>query len=99
MNFSRGGKKGVGKMCSECNGHGKMMINRSLGMGMIQQSWAECDRCSGQGTVFDKKDRCCKCNGAKTIKQTKVLEVAVAPGMRENEKIVFREEGDYEVRY
>lgn len=50
------------------------------------------------GTVIAEKDRCKACQGKKTTKETKLLEVPVDPGMREHQKIHFRGEGDQEVK-
>lgn len=49
--------------------------------------------------MIAEKDRCKTCLGKKLVKETKVLEVNVMPGMRENQKITFRGEGDQEVIY
>lgn len=49
--------------------------------------------------MIAEKDRCKVCVGKKLVKETKVLEVNVSPGMRENQKITFRGEGDQEVGY
>lgn len=51
------------------------------------------------GQMIAEKDRCKVCVGKKLVKETKVLEVNVSPGMRENQKITFRGEGDQEVGY
>jgi DnaJ-class molecular chaperone len=47
--------------------------------------------------VIDEKNKCRTCNGRRTVQEQKILEVVIAPGMRENQKIVFHSEGDQEV--
>lgn len=48
------------------------------------------------GEIINEKDRCKKCSGAKTVKEQKIIEVNITPGMRDNQKIVFYGEGDHE---
>lgn len=74
-----------------------MMLTRQIGPGMIQQMQTHCDTCSGKGQTIDEKNKCRKCNGQQTVKDQKILEVVIAPGMRDNQKIVFSAEGDQEV--
>lgn len=45
-----------------------------------------------------EKDRCKICQGKKTVKETKILEVHIDKGMQEGQKVFFRGEGDQEVR-
>jgi DnaJ-class molecular chaperone len=73
------------------------MLTRQIAPGMIQQMQSGCETCSGQGQIIDEKNKCRKCNGRRTVQEQKILEVAITPGMRENEKIVFQAEGDQEV--
>lgn len=73
------------------------MITRQIGPGMLQQMQGRCDQCAGEGTIMDAKDRCRRCQGRKTVQEQKIIEVAIVPGMRDNQKIVFHNEGDQEV--
>ncbi|KAI6189991.1 DnaJ subfamily A member 2 [Aphelenchoides bicaudatus] len=93
----RGGKEGAVQTCTRCRGSGRVMLTRQVGPGMIQQMQTQCETCSGQGQVIDEKNKCQKCNGRRTVQEQKILEVVIAPGMRENQKIVFNAEGDQEV--
>lgn len=45
---------------------------------------------------FTDKDRCKNCQGRKTIKERKILEVHIVKGMRDGQKITFSGEGDQE---
>lgn len=53
-----------------------------------------CTDCQGEGEIINEKDRCGICKGKKMCNATKILEVHVDKGMRENQKILFRGEGD-----
>lgn len=58
------------------------------------QVQSPCSDCRGSGVVFKEKDKCVKCKGKKVTIQTKVLDVHVDKGMKNNQKILFRGEGD-----
>lgn len=91
-----GGKEGATQVCASCRGRGIKVTIRQLGPGMVQQMQSVCPECRGEGKMIDEKDRCTSCNGRKTVKETKILEVHVDKGMREGQKISFRGEGDQE---
>lgn len=80
--------------CRPCKGQGIKIIVRQIGPGMIQQMQAQCDECDGRGEVINPKDRCKTCNGEKTVKTKKTLEVQIDKGMAQGSKIVFRQESD-----
>nr|CAI5864122.1 unnamed protein product [Callosobruchus analis] len=61
---------------------------------MVQQTQSRCSECQGKGEIIKEKDRCQTCNGKKVCNETKILEVHVDKGMKENQKILFRGEGD-----
>ena len=89
------GKGGKGEAtCRDCKGHGVKLVIRQLGPGMIQQMQTACGTCRGTGNVMAEKDKCKKCNGDKTTKEKKTLEVFITKGMRHSEKIVFNGEAD-----
>lgn len=46
------------------------------------------------GEMISEKDRCKDCRGKKVVSETKILEVHVDKGMRNEQKIPFRGEGD-----
>jgi len=68
--------------CRKCDGRGAIMEVRQLGPGMIQQMQRTCGECGGQG------------NSAQTKSMRKVLEVHIDKGMKNSEKITFRNMGD-----
>ena len=91
-----GGKSGAAASCKTCSGRGFTIQYRQLGPGMVQQVQGVCRDCSGEGEVINEKDRCKQCNGKKTIKQKKKLEVNVEKGMSDGQKITFRGESNQE---
>ncbi|KAL1498347.1 hypothetical protein ABEB36_009160 [Hypothenemus hampei] len=91
----QGSKNGqAAEKCHSCNGCGIKVNYRPLGPGMVQQVQSSCSECRGSGEVIKEKDRCVTCKGKKVCNETKILEVHVDKGMRDNQKIVFRGEGD-----
>mmetsp|Transcript_48775 Transcript_48775/g.59028 ORF Transcript_48775/g.59028 Transcript_48775/m.59028 type:complete len:413 (+) Transcript_48775:124-1362(+) len=68
--------------CRKCRGQGVVMEMRQIGPGMISQTQRTCNDCNGQGYK------------AETKQERKVLEVHIDKGMRNNQKITFREMGD-----
>ncbi|KAJ9592232.1 hypothetical protein L9F63_001233, partial [Diploptera punctata] len=75
--------------CRSCRGCGVKVTYRQLGPGCLS-SFSH-----GVQTAQEKKDdRCSTCRGKKVINETKILEVHIDKGMRENQKIYFRGEGD-----
>lgn len=94
-----GGKKGSVEQCSTCHGSGMQVQIQQLGPGMLQHLQTICVDCKGQGDRINPRDRCKQCGGRKTIRDRKILEVHVDPGMVHNQKIVFAGEGDQEPDY
>ena len=95
-----GGKGGKGEgTCRDCKGQGVRIVIRQLGPGMIQQMQTACGACKGTGSMIAEKDRCKKCNGDKTTKEKKTLEVFITKGMRHSEKITFNGEADEAVSH
>ncbi|OXU30508.1 hypothetical protein TSAR_011545 [Trichomalopsis sarcophagae] len=91
-----GGKKDAVEKCSTCQGTGYQVQIQQLAPGMVQQFRSQCGDCRGQGERIRPKDRCKQCNGKKTIRDRKILEVFVDKGMVDGQKIVFTDEGDQE---
>ncbi|XP_075231664.1 dnaJ heat shock protein family (Hsp40) member A4-like [Lycorma delicatula] len=92
----RGGRKGAVDTCTTCRGTGMQIQINQLGPSMIQQVQCRCSDCEGQGERINAKDRCKQCNGKKVVRDRKILEVHVDPGMVDGQKIVFNGEGDQE---
>lgn len=65
---------------------------RQIAPGMVQQMQAHCQDCGGEGKIISDKDRCTACRGNKTVREKKILEVAIERGMSHGQRIVFRGE-------
>ena len=91
-----GGKKDAVEQCTACHGTGCHVQIQQLAPGMIQQFRSSCSECKGHGERIKPKDRCKQCNGKKTIRDRKILEVYVDKGMIDGQRIVFADEGDQE---
>jgi len=85
----RGGKGNPVK-CSTCKGSGVQVRISQIGPGMVQQIQSTCSICKGEGETISDKDRCRPCNGKKTTREKRILEVHVDKGMVEGQKIPFR---------
>lgn len=90
----RGGKAGAERPCSTCSGSGAQIQYRQIGPGMVQKIQSTCSDCNGEGKVIAAKDKCKECKGQKTVKERKVLEVVISPGMKNGQKISFNGEAD-----
>ncbi|XP_023954720.2 dnaJ homolog subfamily A member 2 [Bicyclus anynana] len=89
-----GGKPGAVVSCRDCHGQGLKVSYQQIGPNMTRQFQTRCPTCQGLGETINEKDKCPKCKGKKVLNETKILEVHVEKGMRENQKISFRGEGD-----
>lgn len=92
----RGGKKGAVEKCGVCNGNGVEAKVQQIAPGFVQRFEQVCRSCAGQGEIIAAKDRCKNCQGKKTIRDRKILDVHVEKGMRDGQKITFSGEGDQE---
>lgn len=85
------------KQCVKCQGQGRCIQMRSMGNGMVAQSYAMCDECQGEGEKVRDKDQCRKCKGVKTVKERQKLELRIERGMIDGQAIVFKGANDQEV--
>ncbi|XP_066248346.1 dnaJ homolog subfamily A member 2-like [Euwallacea similis] len=91
----KGSKNGQpAEKCPACSGCGLKITYRAIGPGMVQQVQSACSDCRGSGEIIKEKDRCTTCKGKKVCNETKTLEVHVDKGMKDNQKIILRGEGD-----
>lgn len=90
----RGGKAGSVAKCRVCGGVGIKVVLQHLGPNIARQVQSRCTDCSGTGEIIPEKDRCNSCQGSKTQKQEKTLEVEIEKGMRNGQKLVFHGEGN-----
>ncbi|XP_025018057.1 uncharacterized protein LOC107372090 [Tetranychus urticae] len=82
--------------CEKCHGSGRQVRVQQMGPNIVQQVQTICGSCNGAGESLNPKDRCKTCEGARIIKQKKILEVHIDKGMSDGQKITFSGEGDFE---
>jgi len=89
-----GGKANAVQTCHVCRGTGTKISLVQIGPGMVQQTQRTCPECQGEGEIIDAKHRCKKCKGKKVTEESKILEVHIDKGMKDEQKVTFRGEGD-----
>ena len=85
--------------CTGCKGRGVVVKMVQLGPGMYSQSQADCGECKGTGEKIKKEHICKSCKGNKLIEKKEKVEVPVAPGLSDNEKIVIAGKGNEHPEY
>ncbi|KAL6931079.1 probable Mitochondrial protein import protein MAS5 [Hanseniaspora guilliermondii] len=91
----KGGPKDAVKKCTSCNGHGIKMVTKQMGP-MIQRYQIPCEACSQTGEIINPAKACKTCKGKKVVDDRKVMEVKIAPGTKNGERIVFKGEASQE---
>jgi len=92
----RGGKEGAVQKCPGCRGTGVQVRVYQIGPGMITQSQNICPECRGECEIIPARDRCRTCQGKKTIRDRKTVQVHIDKGMKDGQKIVVSGEGEQE---
>lgn len=80
--------------CIECKGTGSQAKLVSVGPGMVTQRFVECTACHGEGVRVREKERCKRCKGSKVVSKNVKLDVEIRAGMRDGQRLVFREQSD-----
>jgi DnaJ family protein A protein 2 len=80
--------------CDRCGGIGRQEAFRQIGPGLVTRETVPCSHCQGSGTHIREKDRCKKCKGKRTVKETKALELYIPRGSMQGERIVLEGEAD-----
>ncbi|KAK4106348.1 DnaJ-domain-containing protein [Parathielavia hyrcaniae] len=80
--------------CDRCSGRGVQDAFRQIGPGLVRREVIPCDHCQGSGMYYKEKDRCKKCKGKRTVKETKALELYIPRGSLQGERIVLEGEAD-----
>jgi DnaJ family protein A protein 2 len=88
----KGGKDA--KKCTTCKGSGMVEKVVQLGPGFISSSRSVCHECKGEGTNFDKANKCKVCKGNKIKTEEKTLEVPIEQGAPHEHHVSFSGEGD-----
>lgn len=61
---------------------------------MVSTRFVECASCKGEGIRVREKERCKRCKGSKLTSRRVKLDVDIQPGMRDGQRLVFREQSD-----
>jgi len=85
--------------CGSCKGRGVVIKMVQLGPGMYTQSQADCGDCKGTGEKIKKEHMCKVCKGNKLLDKKEKVEVPIAPGLAENEKIQIAGKGNEHPEY
>jgi DnaJ family protein A protein 2 len=80
--------------CDRCGGMGRLEAYRQIGPGLVRKEIIPCDHCQGSGVYIKEKDRCKKCKGKRTVKETKALELYIPRGSMQGDRIVIDGEAD-----
>jgi len=80
--------------CVDCKGTGNQSKLASMGGGYVRQHYIDCPTCKGEGFKVKEKEKCKKCKGAKVTQGKAKLNVDIQPGMRDGQKLVFKEQSD-----
>ena len=76
--------------CPDCNGYGRVTVNRRTFMGMMQTQ-ETCERCRGTGRII--KNACKNCSGKGFVRLTKKLNVTIPEGIDNGQRIALRGQG------
>ena len=87
------------KTCTACKGKGIVARMVQLGPGMYTQTQSECKDCSGSGKIIEKQNLCKVCSGQKLIKKSEKIDVPIAVGVPDEEKIVISGKGNEHFEY
>jgi len=85
--------KGAVTKCSGCEGKG-VRIEVTVHGNMRLQRQTHCSECQGTGQCIPTADRCPKCSAQKVMREAKIIEVDIEPGMKWGDTISFYGESD-----
>jgi DnaJ family protein A protein 2 len=88
----KGGKDA--KKCTTCKGAGMVEKVVQLAPGFITSTRSACHTCKGEGTIYEKENKCKVCKGEKVKKETKTMEVPIEQGAPNECPISFSGEGN-----
>lgn len=81
------------RTCKTCRGQGQQTETRR--MGPMVQTWTQtCNQCNGAGTLLKSTDTCSDCHGEGYIRERKIFDVEVIPGMCHGQMIILPGEAD-----
>ncbi|MEG1661438.1 MAG: molecular chaperone DnaJ, partial [Clostridiales bacterium] len=81
----------VRQKCGQCGGTGKVRINQATAFGQFQ-TVRTCPACNGAGSII--KEPCPDCGGTGRMKQTRVIQVKIPPGVDTGSRLRMSGEGE-----
>jgi DnaJ family protein A protein 2 len=88
----KGGKDA--KKCTTCKGAGQVDKIVQLAPGFITQTRTHCSTCKGEGTIYEKENKCKVCKGEKVKREQKTMEVPIEQGVPNEAPVSFSGEGN-----
>ncbi len=85
------GKGGNLQDCHGCNGQGVKIQVRNIGPGFVQKTQTGCPTCQQRGKVVISNCEVCMGNKGRIIERVFIIDLE--PGLKENQKIVFENQG------
>ena len=79
--------------CGKCKGSGSI-IHVEQHAFLIRQIQQPCDQCNGSGEFVKIEDRCQTCSGKKIVKEKKLYNLNILPGMRPGDAKIIEGEGN-----
>lgn len=79
--------------CNKCNGKGKILQQRQLGPGMVQQVVLPCNGCDGSGEFIGSNNKCSQCDGKTFFIKNKSLDIPLKKGLTHGNKIQLSNKG------
>lgn len=81
------------RTCKACRGQGQQTQTRK--MGPMVQTWTQtCADCNGSGSYMKDCDVCKECQGDGCVKERKIFDVEIKPGMYHGQTVVLAGEAD-----
>jgi molecular chaperone DnaJ len=93
----KGNGSKVLKTCDKCQGSGTSVQHIMMGPGMMMQSHGPCPNCDARGE--QRGDPCVDCRGQCLTRQTKNIEIKIAPGASAGDVISFESEASDSVDF
>lgn len=84
-------------VCPDCRGSGARLFQQHVGMGMIQQFQAPCQRCAARGKIF--KTVCGTCSGQRIVIGEDTVAFNLPPGAPEGFRVQLEGKSDENPQY
>ena len=78
------------RTCPQCDGRGQVTRVQQTPMGRVQQT-GTCQRCEGEGTLYD--ETCSTCRGEGQVRNETTLTVDIPPGIEDGQTLRMQREG------